>query len=148
MKAASSYCLCLKYSHTSCLFNKTDPYIACLTDVLRWLLYAGNKHWAAGTSIHTTMTGQFVHGNIESRNMALHFHNVPRVDTIRYAMRANAELYKRTDMLYLMLSTWDCTQNGKISALCSRCLRFKLLGGEKIKLNFLMCFFFSFTLLF
>lgn len=34
MKAASSYCLCLKYSHTSCLFNKTDPYIACLTDVL------------------------------------------------------------------------------------------------------------------
>lgn len=50
------------------------------------------------------MTGRFVHGNIGSRNMALNFHNVSLVDTIRYATRANAELYKKTDMLYLMLS--------------------------------------------
>lgn len=49
------------------------------------------------------MTGRFVHGNIGSRNMALNFH-VSLVDTIRYATRANAELYKKTDMLYLMLS--------------------------------------------
>lgn len=99
MKAASSYCVCLKYSHTSCLFNKTDPYLARLTDVFCWLLYTANKHGAAGTSMHTTMTGQFVHGNIGSRNMALNFHNVPRVDTIRYAMRANAELYKKTSCI-------------------------------------------------
>lgn len=50
------------------------------------------------------MTGLFVRGNIGSRNMALNFHNISLVDTIRYATRANAELYKKTDMLYLMLS--------------------------------------------
>lgn len=46
------------------------------------------------------MTGRFVHGNIGSRNMALNFHNVSLVDTIRYATRANAELYKKTDVVF------------------------------------------------